>query len=1281
MDEAIIKFRTDQLEAHFDPTNARRVMEWLIAAENRRPVVLIGAGFSRNAKHRHRQGYARSGEVPLWWDLAKQMADHLQVDVSKYDAPTMADMYASSFGDAELRDLLRNALLDEDLLPGRAHRALADYRLAAVVTTNFLDTLLDAANHARWNRVIADADLAASAKDRAEHVDLIYFHGHRCTSDTWVMTRSQYEDVPRKKPVMVARVRQLMAQHPLLIVGFGMSDPNFHNLYRQLSGDMRYSQPLGLSVQLTDVSEAERRHWDELGIRTAVPKNSHVLHDDAAASNGFFEWFFQQVATSWSPDEDMVLDWACKPADVRERLLRIDSLLPHEWQERNHERHRDLREHRFAAWEKVLFSVLNEDEKAAAVRTAQQENTAEYEARMQRFRKLPTVTGEASKVPASTTRQPDEEFKRETFKKLPSWSELRPGDERTWQLDKVLVHASDSFDAVAEHFALGLRLDLFRVRAAERGSLPWIPLTFWLAIRSHARSKDDLEKLARDCVAASQKFGDEAWASRIEGEAEAQGISILKIVAENTSEKMRSSEYRAFQAMLNGNHVEASEQYREAAERAREEMADFKEWAWRKGELGALVASTDLLMRESVTVTAQTEEDLDSRKHALRDRIAHLVETRTVRTWLNQANQRLVNALKHVLEQRDASASYRNVGGSGHNFSTSPYLAWRSFRELEDIFAPPFLQQEHLEPLLWDGGFSLERELGYRMLFDRKRTRDWLRRLLDSPCATLKKQAERDAELMDSFWRATAENHTKTEQYGQLSIVRALGHAMRVADIQRLADWLPQIRGALGAEVTTYNSRSVLGREYADGLRTLAEYGTCAQARALMDQWKVGARRPAAREFARAFLGFPWTRWALTEPLDVASWLKAIADAGIQTWFLREGETKTESASIGMEDELLVFGVYQMIEAVRQSNPALITQELRTALQKLANELRGVRLREDGGWEVRRGGYLLEQALRSGSASEAERYERWTSRDGLGAIDEYDYRELCWSVIADALPEPEVDPRDATLLLPLAALWEQIEPSIAWQPLERRYTQNPHLAQPLIRFLVTCLLSLPAARVLAAERLVVLLARAPTELAHTASALTPSAWGEAWTAFVDRVLASAGGDVASTVADPFDNASGAPTRHQLGALGLWVEHLRRRRRGIVTSDDPSIQTLLLSLRSAALLALSDERTLLANHAAYAIVSAAEIATESSEVEMLAQSLLRVGDDTRITVRMAAAYAGGRLARLARSDRIREVALQLGTRLEGDENALVSLQRKLGELEGLHEQAEAGSVAS
>jgi hypothetical protein len=138
MDKEIIDLRRQLLATFFEPTEAQVVVEWLIAAEHRRPVLLVGAGFSRNARHRYRGEYARANEVPLWTDVTRLMATHLGVAPEQYDGPTMAEMYVSSFGDAELRDRLRGMLSDEDLEPGEAHLALARYDAEAVVTTNCL---------------------------------------------------------------------------------------------------------------------------------------------------------------------------------------------------------------------------------------------------------------------------------------------------------------------------------------------------------------------------------------------------------------------------------------------------------------------------------------------------------------------------------------------------------------------------------------------------------------------------------------------------------------------------------------------------------------------------------------------------------------------------------------------------------------------------------------------------------------------------------------------------------------------------------------------------------------------------------------------------------------------------------------------------------------------------------------------------------------------------------------------------------------------------------------
>jgi hypothetical protein len=102
MDKEIIDLRRHLLAEFFEPAEAQIVVEWLIAAEHRRPVLLVGAGFSRNARHKYRAEYARANEVPLWIDVTRLMATHLDVNPEQYDGPNMAEMYVSSFGEAEV---------------------------------------------------------------------------------------------------------------------------------------------------------------------------------------------------------------------------------------------------------------------------------------------------------------------------------------------------------------------------------------------------------------------------------------------------------------------------------------------------------------------------------------------------------------------------------------------------------------------------------------------------------------------------------------------------------------------------------------------------------------------------------------------------------------------------------------------------------------------------------------------------------------------------------------------------------------------------------------------------------------------------------------------------------------------------------------------------------------------------------------------------------------------------------------------------------------------------
>ncbi len=558
------------------------------------------------------------------------------------------------------------------------------------------------------------------------------------------------------------------------------------------------------------------------------------------------------------------------------------------------------------------------------------------------------------------------------------------------------------------------------------------------------------------------------------------------------------------------------------------------------------------------------------------------------------------------------------------------------------------------------------------MVFDVKETKEWLTRTIDAPSASLAAQATRDAALMDAFWEKTRTARTVSERTGQLLATPGLSHAFRVGDVARLREWLPLLREALGQEATTYNAMRILDRDYASVLRLFAEFGRCEDARRLFDDWRVDVEGAGPHEFGGSLLRFPWFKWALTEPVHVASWLDSIARSGISMFRIRSngkaGDDASNRVRVQMGDDALVFSVYTMLAELQESAPQLVDDLLCQKLLGFTEQLHADTLGSESLWEVRRAGYLIERALYPAGGATAASVARWTDADGWQDPDSQHRRELRWSLIWDALGDGGV-PSDPALVEVLADLWREVEDDEKWGGLERWYRLNPNHADPLVRFLVTGIHFLPDAREKLAPRLLRILATAPGELIHTAALFSPAKWGSCWSAFVGRVLASAGGDAGVTTKDSHDAAAGSTTAHQIGALNLWQEYSRLVRKSGLPATSEEAQPLLASLRSAAMLAISDERTLLANHAAYAIVCAAETEEDRGAAAMLASALARLRTDTRVIVRMAAAHAGGRLPMLARSELIREAA-RIGV-LE-DRNALVAAQSELGRLQAERE---------
>lgn len=267
----MIRRWTESLPDLFDEPDRQDVLDWLIANNGRPRVILVGAGFTLNAKR------PSGTRIPLWKEMAEELAKDLRVSPHTYDALTLADFYRRNLGDNAYQSRMLNLLEDDLLVPGIAHDALWSSDPEAVITTNFIDTVLE--KNSSSQRVIEDPDLALPLACGKRQ--LIYLHGHRSNFGSWVTGRSDYDDLPEKRSMLFARTRQLFAQFPLLAVGYSLTDPDFHLVYRQMVRAMDKRHPMGLAVVLpgqdSDAESAQRaarKYWEDLGLRVVRIRES-----------------------------------------------------------------------------------------------------------------------------------------------------------------------------------------------------------------------------------------------------------------------------------------------------------------------------------------------------------------------------------------------------------------------------------------------------------------------------------------------------------------------------------------------------------------------------------------------------------------------------------------------------------------------------------------------------------------------------------------------------------------------------------------------------------------------------------------------------------------------------------------------------------------------------------------------------------------------------------------------------------------------------------------------
>jgi SIR2-like domain len=180
--------------------------------------------------------------LPSWTGLLHALADTLE-EMGLSAAPVRQEinsgnlLLAASYAvhqihKRELGAFLRKALRHPYVSPSELHRSIAALGPSCFITTNY-DQLLETAIRQSGQHIeprvvtnrqpveIADI-IPASARNF-----VFKYHGDLGDAESIILSREQYRQIKNDYPGMLRALSTLLATRPVLIIGFGLQDPDF----------------------------------------------------------------------------------------------------------------------------------------------------------------------------------------------------------------------------------------------------------------------------------------------------------------------------------------------------------------------------------------------------------------------------------------------------------------------------------------------------------------------------------------------------------------------------------------------------------------------------------------------------------------------------------------------------------------------------------------------------------------------------------------------------------------------------------------------------------------------------------------------------------------------------------------------------------------------------------------------------------------------------------------------------------------------------------------------
>ena len=231
----------------------------------------------------------------VWKDLSDEMADAIGLPLDRRgDFLTVADEFVAAKGAGALAELLRRRLIasDFDDVKGWSHLFLLSPNAGLLYTTN-QDNLFDLAcvKKGRPHRIIVRVeDLAESAPRDAL---LIKYHGDLAYPDTVIFTGASYQArIADKHHFLNIRMQSDLLSKGFLFLGYSFSDPNIHQLFREIKAAFGGTLPPSYLVAFEYDPSMEDLHR-EFGVNVIDPR---VAYPDAKSHDEAFKRYLKALS-------------------------------------------------------------------------------------------------------------------------------------------------------------------------------------------------------------------------------------------------------------------------------------------------------------------------------------------------------------------------------------------------------------------------------------------------------------------------------------------------------------------------------------------------------------------------------------------------------------------------------------------------------------------------------------------------------------------------------------------------------------------------------------------------------------------------------------------------------------------------------------------------------------------------------------------------------------------------------------------------------------------------